>query len=267
MRIPIVAGRAFTPQDTESPRAVSVITQSAAKKFFPNQNPLGKRFSTTDNPYRRIWYEIVGVSADVHYDSLRHQPDSLHFDLYRQEHGIGGVTYIVRTSMPPEAITPSLRAAIQKIDKDLPMIDIRTQQEQIDSTTQQERVFASLTVGFGILALALACVGIYGIMAYTITQRTNEIGIRLALGAQRPSVRAMVLRESAWLTVVGIVVGLASALALGRLVKSMLYGLSPNDPISLTAAGLLLLAVALTASWIPAARASRIEPMEALRHD
>jgi predicted permease len=267
MRIPIVAGRAFTPQDAESPRAVSVITQSTARKYFPNQNPIGKRFKTTDNPDRLIWYEIVGVTADVRYDSLRTEPDALHFDLYRQKHGIGGATYIVRTSMPPEAITPSLRAAIQRIDKDLPLIDIRTQQQQIDSTTQQERVFASLTIGFGVLALALACIGIYGIMTYTVTQRTNEIGIRLALGAQRARVRAMILRESAWLTLVGITVGLTAALALGRLVKSMLYGLSPTDPVSLAGAGLLLLAVALTASWIPAARASRIEPMEALRHD
>jgi predicted permease len=267
MRIPIVAGRAFTPQDAESPRAVAVITQSAARRFFPNQNPIGKRFNTDDRPDRLIWYEIIGVSGDVRYSNLRNEPESLHFDLYRQQHGIGGATYIVRTAISPEAITPSIRAAVQRIDKDLPLIDIRTQQEQIDSTTQQERVFASLTVGFGVLALALACVGIYGIMTYTVTQRTSEIGIRLALGAQRAGVRAMVLRESAWLTVVGVVVGLAAALALGRLVKSMLYGLSPNDPISLTGAGVLLLAIALTASWIPAARASRIEPMEALRHD
>jgi predicted permease len=267
MRIPIVAGRAFTPQDAESPRAVSVITQSTAKRFFPNQNPLGKRFNTNDSPGRLIWYEIVGVAADVHYDNLRREPDSLHFDLYRQMHSIGGATYIVRTSMPPEAITPSLRAAVQRIDKDLPLIDIRTQQEQIDSTTQQERIFASLTVGFGVLALVLACVGIYGIMTYTVTQRTNEIGIRLALGAQRGRVRAMVLRETGWLAMFGVIAGIAIALGLGRLVKSMLYGLSPNDPISLTSAALLLLAIAIIAAWIPAARASRIEPMEALRHD
>ena len=174
---------------------------------------------------------------------------------------------ICSTAMPPEEIAPSLRAAVQRVDKDLPLINIRTQQQQIDSTTQQERVFATLTVGFGVLALALACVGIYGIMTYTVTQRTNEIGIRLALGAQRARVRAMVLRESAWLTIIGIVAGLGSALALGRLVKSMLYGLAPSDPLSLTAAGLLLLTVAISAAWIPAARASRIEPMEALRHD
>ncbi|HEY8998399.1 MAG TPA: ABC transporter permease [Edaphobacter sp.] len=267
MRIPIVAGRAFTPQDAESPRAVAVITQSAAKSFFPNQNPIGKRFNTDLRPDRLIWYEIIGVARDVRYSSLRNEPESLHFDLYRQQHQIGGATYIVRTSMPPEAITPSLRAAVQRIDKDLPLINIRTQQQQIDATTQQERIFASLTVGFGVLALALACVGIYGIMTYTVTQRTNEIGIRLALGAQRARVRRMVLRESAWLTITGIFAGLAAALALGRLVRSMLYGLSPTDPLSLIAAGLLLLAIAITAAWLPAARASRIEPMQALRHE
>jgi predicted permease len=266
MRIPIVAGRAFTHQDAESTRAVAIINQALAKKFFPDQNPVGKRFRTRDDDLG-IWYDIVGICGDTRYSSLKQQPPPLHFNLYRQQRNIGGATYVVRTAMLPEAITPSLRAAVQKIDKDLPLINIRTQQQQIDSTMQQERMFASLTVGFGILALALACVGIYGITTYTVTQRTNEIGIRLALGAQRGRVRAMVLRESTWLTVLGIGAGLAAALALSQLVKSMLYGLSSTDPISLTAAALLLLTVALSASWIPAARASRIEPMEALRHE
>ncbi|HTF69808.1 MAG TPA: FtsX-like permease family protein [Edaphobacter sp.] len=174
---------------------------------------------------------------------------------------------MIRTTMKPEALAPSLRTAIQNIDPDLPLRDIRTQQQQVDATIQQERTLAALTAGFGVLALALACVGIYGIMTYTVTRRTNEIGIRLALGAQRVRVLFMVLRESAWLTVLGITVGLAAALALGRLIKSMLWGLSPTDPVSLIGAMLLLLVVALTASWIPAARASRIEPMDALRHD
>ena len=267
MRIPIVAGRAFTPQDAEGPRAVAVINQSLAKKFFPNQNPIGKRFNTDDSKDRLIWYEIVGICADTHYSSLRSEPPPLHFDLYRQQHEIGGVTYIVRTPMPPEAIAASLRAAIQKIDPDLPFMDIRTQQQQIDSTMQQERIFASLTAGFGLLALALACVGIYGIMAYTVAQRTNEIGIRLALGAERTQVRGMVLREAGWLAALGIAAGLAAALALGRLIKTMLYGLQPADPLSLTTATLLLLAVVLTAAWIPALRASRVEPMNALRHE
>ena len=169
--------------------------------------------------------------------------------------------------MKPEAIVSSLRAAVQKIDRDLPLMDIRTQQQQIDATTQQERIFASLTAGFGVLALALACVGIYGIMAYTVSQRTNEIGIRLALGAERKQVRGMVLREASWLAILGVVVGLAVALGLSQLVKSMLYGLKPADPASFAGAGCLLLGVALLAAWIPALRASRVEPMEALRHE
>ena len=191
----------------------------------------------------------------------------MHFDLYNQHQEMGGATYTIRTQMPPEAITPSLRAAVQKIDRDLPLMDIRTQQQQIDATTQQERVFASLTAGFGLLALALACVGIYGIMAYTVSQRTNEIGIRLALGAERRQVRGMVLREAGWLASFGVVAGLAVALALAQLVKSMLYGLKPADPTSFAGAGCLLLGVALIAAWIPAMRASRVEPMEALRHE
>jgi ABC-type antimicrobial peptide transport system permease subunit len=147
------------------------------------------------------------------------------------------------------------------------MIDVRTQQQQIDATTQQERIFASLSAGFGLLALALACVGIYGIMAYTVSQRTNEIGIRLALGAHRQQVRAMVLRQATRLAIVGVIIGVAASLALSRLVKSMLYGLKPTDPISIIGAAALLLTVALIASWLPAFRASRVEPMEALRHE
>ena len=138
---------------------------------------------------------------------------------------------------------------------------------RIDAITQQERIFASLSAGFGLLALALACVGIYGIMAYTVSQRTNEIGIRLALGAHRQQVRAMVLRQATRLAIFGVIIGVTASLALSRLVKSMLYGLQPTDPISIIGAATLLLAVALIASWIPALRASRVEPMEALRHE
>jgi ABC-type antimicrobial peptide transport system permease subunit len=128
-------------------------------------------------------------------------------------------------------------------------------------------MFAALTTGFGVLALALACVGIYGIMAYSVANRTNEIGIRLALGAQPGQVRGMILRESGWLASVGVVVGVGGALALTRLVKSMLYGVQPWDPATLVAGGLLLLAVALAASWIPARRAAGVQPMDALRHE
>ncbi len=268
MGIPIIAGRGFTPQDINSPQRVAVVNQALVRQFFPHDNPIGKRFSLDDDhPEKQQWIEIVGIVGDTRYSTLKEEPPPIHFDLYNQLPEIGGVTYIVRTQMAPEAITPSLRAAIQRIDRDLPLMDIRTQQQQIDATTQQERMFASLTAGFGLLALALACVGIYGIMAYTVSQRTNEIGIRLALGAERAQVRSMILSEASRLTILGVIAGLAAAFALAQLVKSMLYGLTATDPTSFAAAALLLITIALLAAWIPALRASRVEPMEALRHE
>jgi predicted permease len=268
MGIPIVAGRSFKRQDAEAPQRLSIVNQALVRKYFPNQNPIGRRFSMDDSKTKdRSWLEIIGVSADTRYSNLQQEPPPLHFDLYRQSKDIGGVTYIVRTRMKPDAIVPSLRAVVQGIDRDLPLMDVRTQRQQIDATIVQERVFASLTAAFGILALALACVGIYGIMAYAVSQRTNEIGIRLALGARRRQVRGMVLKEAGWLAAVGVVVGVAVALLLGQLMKSMLYGLQPSDPASLVGAAVLLLGVALLAGWVPAMRASRVEPMEALRHE
>jgi ABC-type antimicrobial peptide transport system permease subunit len=147
------------------------------------------------------------------------------------------------------------------------MIDFRTQREQINATMQMERAFAALTAGFGVLALALACVGIYGIMAYSVSLRTNEIGIRIALGAQPKQVRSMILRESTGLTAIGIASGVGAALMLTRMVKSMLFGVTPNDPMTLAGGVALLLAAALAATWIPARRAASVQPMEALRHE
>ena len=266
--IPIVAGRGFTPEDAESPHRFSIVNQALARKYFPNQNPIGRRFTMDDsNTKNRSWLEIIGVSADTRYSHLQDEPPPLHFDLYRQSKDIGDATYVVRTRMKPDAIVPSLRATVQGIDRDLPLMDVRTQRQQIDATISQQRVFASLTAAFGILALALACVGIYGIMAYAVSQRTNEIGIRLALGAGRRQVRSMVLKEAGWLAGVGVVCGVVVALWLGRLTKSMLYGLQASDPASLVGAAVLLLGVALLAGWVPAMRASRVEPMEALRHE
>jgi predicted permease len=267
MKIPMVAGRAFTRQDTETSAKVAIINQALAKRFFPHQNPIGKRFSAGPTAKDTKWIEIVGVCADTRYDALRNNPPPMHFGLYRQQPEMGGLTYIVRTPMKAEAIVPSLRAAVQRIDPNLPLLDLRTQRQQIDDDLQQERIFASLSTGFGLLALALACVGIYGIMAYTVAQRTNEIGIRLALGARRGQVRGMVLRESGWLAVAGVAIGILVALGLGRLVESLLYGVKATDPLSVLGASLLLLAVALSSGWIPARRASRLEPMDALRHE
>jgi predicted permease len=268
MQIPILAGRGFTAQDTETSRPVSVINQALAKLYFPNENPIGKRFRLTDEgPEASKWIEIVGICADTHYNNLRDEPPPIHFEPYRQRTEIGGVTYIVKSTLSPALLVPALRNAAKRVDPDLPLTQIRTQQQQIDSMLQEERMFASLTAGFGFLALALACVGIYGIMAYTVSQRTNEIGIRLALGAAREQIRGMVLRETGWLACVGVVLGLGATLALVRLIASMLYGLKPWDPVTLGGSTLLLLAVAFVAGWIPAQRASRVEPIDALRSE
>jgi predicted permease len=267
MHIPIVAGRAFNDQDTETSVPVSVVNQTLAHEFFPNSNPIGQRFRMDSEGPGSKWITIIGICADTRYNNLRDEPPAIHFDLYRQATDIGSLDFIVRSSLPAAALVPSLRNAAKQIDPDLPMNEFRTQQQQIDAVMQQERMFASLTAGFGILALALACVGVYGIMAYTVSQRTNEIGIRLALGAAREQVRAMVLRETAWLAAAGVVIGLAATLALTRIIKSMLYGLKPYDPATLAGSILVLLVVAFIAGWIPAHRASRADPIEALRNE
>jgi predicted permease len=272
--IPIVAGRGFTAQDTESATKVGVIDEKLARTRFPGQNPLGKRFllNRHDADPRKGTLtedviEIVGVCGDVRYSNLRTDPAPQFIVPYVQQAGVGGMTYEIRTRMKPEALLPALRRVVQQIDPDLPLSNVRTQDQQIDADLAQERIFVTLTSGFGLLALALASVGIYGVMAYSVANRTNEIGIRLALGAQPAQVRRMILRESAWLAGAGIVSGLAAALLLARAVKSMLYGIEPNDPLTLAAGVAVLLAVALAASWIPARRAAGVQPMVALRHE
>ena len=267
-RIPILYGRGFGPTDTATSPLVAVINQSLAHAVYPGVDPVGKTF--TSNRHlgdREAIYQIIGVSADAKYDQLQEDPPPTFYTLYRQAEQEQFINYTVKTQLSPADILPALRNAVQSIDKDIPLRDIRTQTEQIEASILQQRLFATLTAGFGLLALALACVGIYGIMAYTVSQRTNEIGIRLALGAERRQVRGMVLREAGRLALLGVLAGLAAALGLGQLVKSMLYGLKPADPLSFSGSSCLLLAVALIAAWIPALRASRVEPMEALRHE
>lgn len=269
MNIPILYGRNFGTQDIATSAKVSIINQALARHYFPNQYPIGRRFDMGDGPdgKTKVFYTIIGVCGDTLYSSVRQPVKLLHFELYRQNDDAYGGTYLLSTTLPTNTLIPTLRQVVQRIDPDIPLTNIRTQEEQIDADLQQERLFASLTTGFGILALLLACVGIYGIMSYTVTQRTNEIGIRLALGAPRATVRAMVLRESTFLASAGVLTGLVVTMTLVRLVKTMLYGLQPLDPTSLVATALILLVVALAAGYIPAARASRVEPIKALRHE
>ncbi|HZY62463.1 MAG TPA: ABC transporter permease [Edaphobacter sp.] len=265
-RIPILYGRDFNSADTSTSPLVAVINQANAKKFFPNIDPVGKTFDSGSEDYKRI-YRIIGVAADAKYDQLRGDLPATFYTLYRQSKDRQYMTYAVRTQLPLETILPAIRRAIGDIDKDLPLRDIRTQDEQIEASISQERLFATLTAGFGFLALVLACIGIYGIMAYNVARRTNEIGIRMALGAESRRVLMMVLRESSWLAAVGIAAGLAAAFGLTRFVRTMLYGLQPTDLTTLIAAAVILLAVTLAAAYGPARRASRVDPMQALRHE
>jgi predicted permease len=263
MGIPILGGRGFDNTDTETSGLVAVVNQQLVKEYFPNINPIGRTFVSN-----KKHIEIVGVCGNARYADLRSDPPATFFTLYRQQSkSEPSMTFEISASMEPSALVPVLRDAVTKVDKDLPLLNIRTQNAQISDRTRQERIFASLTIGFGLLALILACIGIYGIMAYNVSRRTNEIGIRLALGAEPGRVLRMVL-GSAWrLTIAGVLAGLAGALGTGRLIASMLYGLKPYDPSTLLAAALLLMFVAIAASWIPARRAARTDPMRALRNE
>ena len=269
--VPIVAGRGFGSQDTASSLKVGVINRGLARKSFANQNPIGKRFAInecqSDGHCGKEWITIVGVCADTRYASLRAEPPPQFFLPFVQQREVGGMNYEIRTAMKPEMVLPVLRHVAQQIDPNLPFGNVRTQEQQIDAAMLQERVFVTLTLGFGLLALALAAVGVYGIMAYSVAQRIHEIGIRLAVGALPRQIRGMILQESTWVTMAGILAGVTAALLLSRLVTSMLYGIQPYDPMTMAGGVLILLTVALAASWIPARRAAGVQPMEALRHE
>ncbi len=267
MGIPIVAGHAFTEGDLARTNGLAVINQSMAKHYFPGVNPIGRRFSSSDSGGERAWTEIVGICRDTQYYDPHEQPKPMYFDLLRESDDLVGATYMVRTKGRPEDLVPALRRVVARLDPDLPLTDVRTQEEQIREVTQQERLMATLSLGFGVLALLLAAVGVYGVLSYSVAERTREIGIRLALGADRGQVQGLVLREAGWLAGVGVVAGLGATLALGSFVRALLFGVRPADPVALAGAAAVLLLLALLAAWVPARRAARVEPMVALRHE
>ena len=270
--IPLVAGRAFGVDDTVTSPKVAVINQRLAAVRFPNQNPIGKRVSLgvyagygdvlTAGPI-----EIVGVCADTLYGDLHGAAPPQLFVPYVQQTQVRRLTYQIRTQIKPEAIVPALRRVVHAADPALPLVNVRTQQDQIDLDLADERLLVSLTSAFGLLALVLASVGTYGVLAYSVAQRTKEIGIRMALGAIPRQILTMVLREAASLSAAAIALGMSASLLVMRFVKSTLFGVSPSDPATLWGAAVLLMIVALGASWIPARRAASVQPMEALRRD
>ncbi len=264
MGIPMVYGRPFNAHDTKKSERVAIINQRLAQMLFPGVNPIGRTIQNGTH----LLLKVIGICRDAKYHNLRSDPPpTLYLDYLQQDDIRDGMTYEIKTAANPTSLIPEIHKAVASVDKDLPVIDIRTQNEQIAATLVQEKAFSALTTAFGLLALTLACIGIYGIIAYNVARRVNEIGIRLALGAQTRQILAMILREGMALAVVGILIGTTAALGLTRLIASMLYGITPTDPLTIVAAALVLLLVAVLAAFLPARKASRIEPTVALRHE
>lgn len=266
-RIPIVAGRGFDARDLKTADAVAVISAGLAEKYFPHANPVGKTFET-GSPDHPQTVRIVGICADAKYYRVRESAEPTFYQPFSQESGgIHFVTFAVAMRSGGQASLASFRRAVREVDPNLPLLDVRTQEEQVAANLRQERIFALLTSGFGVLAVVLACIGVYGIMAWAVAQRTSEIGVRLALGANPKQVFAMILREASWLSAMGLAIGLVVALMLARVIRSMLYGVAANDPLTFCGAAFGLMLVALGAGLIPARRAAMVQPMEALRHE
>jgi predicted permease len=268
--VPLLAGRALKPSDDAKAPKVVVVNQIFANKYFPDENPIGKRFTFDTKKPDEI--EIVGLARDAKYTRQRDEiPPTVYIPWRQNLRGVSSVTFEVRTAGDPKAAVAPIRQAVREVDDNLPLIGVKTQVEQTEETLEMERLFAKLLSLFGLLAQQLASIGLYGVMAYSVSQRTNEIGIRMALGANQRDVLKMVLRQGMALTLVGVVLGLVGAYALTKYLESkmnlnnMLYGVKVSDPLTYGVIAVLLTLVALLACFIPARRATRVDPMAALR--
>lgn len=265
MNIPVLAGRAFTEVEGREDRALAVINQAMARRHFPGENPIGKRIfvQMKAEPYPT---EIIGVVGDARYRTLDEELEPMVYWTPPQL-TYGSMTFVLRTSGAPESLAAAARREILAIDKDQPVSDVRTMEGWLAESTSRTRFGTLLLGGFAALALLLAAVGIYGVMSHSVVQRQGEIGVRMALGAQGGDVLRMVIRQGLGLVLVGVVLGLAGALALTRVLSSLLYGVSATDPLTFAAIALLLTAVAAIACYLPARRAANLDPLVALRPD
>ncbi len=271
MGIPLLRGRTFTTHDdTKTPR-IAVVNQTFANKYFPNQDPIGKRFTFDTAKPDEI--EIVGVAQDAKYTRQRDEIPPTVYSSFRQDRPMGSGTFEVRTGGDPNTVVAAMRQAVKEVEPNLPIGVVRTQIEQGDETLRMERLFAKLLTLFGLLAQQLAAIGLFGVLAYTVSQRTHEIGIRMALGASRADVLKMILRQGMTLAVIGVVLGLAGAYVLTKYLESwialssMLFGVQVSDPLTYGVIAVLLTVVAFIACYIPARRATKVDPMVALRYE
>jgi predicted permease len=267
--IPLIAGREFTDADTVNSPKVALVNQTFAKKFGLGNDAVGKSMGWAPGEgYRsRLDTTIVGVVEDTKYSDVKQKAPPQFFVPYRQEKELGGMHVYVRTSGDMAQALSAITAVVKRLDPNLPIEEFETLPEQVRNNTFLDRMTTTLSAAFALLATLLAAIGLYGVLAYTVAQRTREIGLRMALGAAPDRVRGMVLRQVAIMTLVGALVGLAGALGVGRAVQSILVQVTGADPAVLAFSAVALAAVARCAGFIPAHRASRVDPMRALRYE
>jgi predicted permease len=281
MRIPILAGRPLSAADRPGAPRVAVVNEAFARLGFGNENPLGRSFKFGENS--KTLFEVVGVARNARYDSLRGDiPPTIYVPLAQAMAATPGygVIFEVRTPGNPTQLVPAVRQILHDIDSSIAPVDITTQQRVINDSLSSERLFAGFTAALGGLALLLAAIGLYGTLSYNVSQRTSEIGIRMALGAVAGRVMVQVIRQTMTVVVIGIVIGVAGSVLVTRVISaallglsadadapSMLVGVKPGDPMTIAVAAVVLLAVALAAGYLPARRASRIDPIRALRYE
>ncbi|HEV7474999.1 MAG TPA: ABC transporter permease [Pyrinomonadaceae bacterium] len=269
--VPILLGREFNVRDTPSSQKIAVINKAFAQHYFNGANPIGRRFQfgEDDDPDRGPELEIVGMIGDIKYGSAKEnaQPTAYRPILQVDDSDAYSSNVEIRTSGDPSSLAATVRQAIEQVDPKLPVFGVTTLREQLSGALQQEKLIAQLVSFFGVLALLLASIGLYGLMAHGVVRRTKEIGIRMALGAERRSIIWMVLKETVVLVLIGVVIGVPAAIGLSRLIASQLFGTSPSDPITLVGGALLLVGVALLAGFLPARKASKVDPLIALRYE
>ncbi len=263
--MPLLAGREFTMADAKGSPRVAVVNETFAKKFNLGRNAVGKRMSQSGPDSLTI--EIVGLAKDAKYSEVKGETPPVFFTPYRQDEWIGSMTFYVRTALPTSELMRQIPQIIAKLDPALPVEELKTLPQQARESVFMDRMISTMSAAFAGLATLLAAVGLYGVLAYTVAQRTREIGVRMALGANGGNVRGMVLRQVGLLTLIGGILGIAGALAIGRGAKSLLFGLEGHDPVVFGLSIVVLTGVALAAGYVPALRASRVHPMQALRYE
>jgi putative ABC transport system permease protein len=264
---PLLRGRAFTADDRANAPRVAIVNQTFVKKFMPNEDPIGKYVDigwTRDGV--RQGGQIVGVVGDTRDDELQSTANPTFFLPFDQTPG-EGIVISARTAAPPASITSAMRGVVRDLDPTLPVYQVHTMEEQVASSVSRQRFYATLLGVFAAVALVLAAVGLYGVIAYAVSQRTHELGVRVALGATGDRISRMVIGEGVILTAIGVLVGLAASLGAGRVIAKLLYNVKASDPLTFVGVALLLGVVAACASYIPARRAARVDPLVAIRGD